>query len=84
MSVDDDFDAHYERINRHHAEVHYLRGAPIESPETKLPPLEWVDMSKWDTEPVPERQWAIKDRVPLNQAGLFSGEGARAKASLSL
>jgi RecA-family ATPase len=41
-------------------------------------------MSKWDSEPVPERQWAIKDRVPLNQAGLFSGEGGTGKSILEL
>src|SRR5262249_51544473 len=41
-------------------------------------------MSKWDSEPVPERQWAIKDRVPLNQAGLFSGEGGAGKSIIEL
>jgi hypothetical protein len=47
-------------------------------------PLAWLDMSKWDTEPVPERKWAIKDRVPLNQAGLFSGEGGAGKSIIEL
>src|SRR4051812_30906239 len=42
-------------------------------------PLQWLDMSRWDSAPVPERQWAIKDRVPLKQAGLFSGEGGTGK-----
>jgi RecA-family ATPase len=46
--------------------------------------LAWVDMSKWDSEPVPERQWAIKDRVPLNQPGLFSGEGGTGKSIIEL
>jgi RecA-family ATPase len=49
-----------------------------------LAPLQWLDMSKWDGEPVPERQWAIKDRVPLNQAGLFSGEGGTGKSIIEL
>jgi RecA-family ATPase len=44
----------------------------------------WLDMSSWDGEPVPERQWAIKDRVPLNQAGLFSGEGGTGKSITEL
>jgi RecA-family ATPase len=48
------------------------------------PPLQWLDMSGWDTEPVPERKWAIKDRVPLNQAGLFSGEGGTGKSIIEL
>jgi RecA-family ATPase len=44
----------------------------------------WLDMSKWDQEPVPDRQWAIRDRVPLKQAGLFSGEGGTGKSILEL
>jgi RecA-family ATPase len=47
-------------------------------------PLSWVDMSRWDVEPMPERKWAIPDRVPLNQAGLFSGEGGTGKSIIEL
>jgi RecA-family ATPase len=47
-------------------------------------PLEWIEMSAWDHEPVPERQWAIRDRVPLNQAGLLSGEGGTGKSIIEL
>jgi RecA-family ATPase len=50
----------------------------------KPPPIRWLDMSNWDSEPVPQRQWAIKDRVPLNQAGLFSGEGGTGKSIIEL
>ena len=46
--------------------------------------FQWLDMSNWDDEPVPERQWAIRDRVPLNQAGLFSGEGGTGKSIIEL
>jgi RecA-family ATPase len=46
--------------------------------------IPWLDMSSWDREPVPERQWAIRDRVPLNQAGLFSGEGGAGKSIIEL
>jgi RecA-family ATPase len=46
--------------------------------------LQWLDMSKWDREPIPERKWAIRDRVPLNQAGLFSGEGGAGKSIIEL
>ena len=48
--------------------------------EDEAPALEWLDMSGWGSEPAPERKWAIKDRVPLNQAGLFSGEGGTGKS----
>jgi AAA domain-containing protein/bifunctional DNA primase/polymerase-like protein len=47
-------------------------------------PLQWLDMSNWDHEPVPERKWAILNRVPLNQAGLFSGEGGTGKSIIEL
>lgn len=40
--------------------------------------LPWLDMSNWDSEPIPERKWAIRDRAPANQVGLFSGEGGPA------
>jgi RecA-family ATPase len=50
----------------------------------KPPPLPWLDMSKWDNEPVPARLWSIKDRVPLKQAGLFSGEGGTGKSIIEL
>jgi RecA-family ATPase len=43
-----------------------------------------LDMSNWDREPVPERKWAIRDRVPLNQVGLFSGEGGAGKSIIEL
>jgi RecA-family ATPase len=77
--------------------THYIEeGAPKEkrngakilshpaAEKTKAPPIKWLDMSGWDTESVPERQWAIKDRVPLNQAGLFSGEGGTGKSIIEL
>jgi RecA-family ATPase len=51
--------------------------------ETKTP-LQWLDMSQWDQMPIPERQWAIRDRVPLKQAGLFSGEGGTGKSIIEL
>jgi RecA-family ATPase len=50
----------------------------------KQEPLKWLDMSAWDGEPIPERKWAIRDRVPLKQAGLFSGEGGTGKSIIEL
>ncbi len=52
--------------------------------KNKRPPLQWVNMSNWDHEPVPERKWAIRNRVPANQAGLFSGEGGTGKSIIEL
>jgi RecA-family ATPase len=47
-------------------------------------PLRWLDMSNWDNEPRPERDWTIRDRVPANQAGLFSGEGGTGKSIIEM
>jgi RecA-family ATPase len=55
-----------------------------DSDHTDQPPLRWVDMSSWDNESVPERRWAILNRVPANQAGLFSGEGGTGKSIIEL
>jgi RecA-family ATPase len=54
------------------------------SSRPNITPLKWLDISNWDREPVPERKWAIRDRVPLNQAGLFSGEGGAGKSIIEL
>lgn len=51
-----------------------------ETPE----PLQWLDMSTWDSQPVPAREWAILDRAPRRQAGLVSGEGGTGKSILEL
>ena len=53
--------------------------------EDSKPPLTWLDMSGWDNEPIPEREWAIPDRVPLKQAGLCgcpAEAGCRLRAEL--
>src|SRR5262249_15011748 len=54
------------------------------APTAPVQPLQWLDMSAWDREPVPERKWAILDRVLLKQAGLFSGEGGTGKSIIEL
>lgn len=59
-------------------------GAEATGTPPQRQPLQWLDMSNWDSEPVPQRKWAIKDRVPLNQAGLFSGEGGTGKSIIEL
>jgi RecA-family ATPase len=47
-------------------------------------PLAFIDMSRWDTEPAPSRLWSVRDRIPLRQPALFSGEGAIGKTLLVL
>jgi len=62
-----------------------IRIKPIEAKKLPpLPPLQWLDMSRWDDEPRPEREWVILDRVPVNQVGLFSGEGGAGKSIIEM
>jgi hypothetical protein len=65
-----------------HGDYVVIKHPPKLNGPVKPKKFDWIDMSRWDDEPLPERQWAIRDHVPLNQAGLFSGEGGTAKASL--
>jgi RecA-family ATPase len=55
-----------------------------QSPAKENAPLKWLDMSSWDHTPIPERKWSIRDRVPLKQAGIFSGEGGTGKSIIEL
>ena len=52
-----------------------------DAPKLKLP---FIKMSTWDTDPVPERQWAVQDRIPLKQTYLFTGNGAVGKSLVDL
>jgi RecA-family ATPase len=48
------------------------------------PPLPYVNMARWDSEPVPEQQWTVLNRIPRRQVALFSGEGAAGKSTIEL
>jgi RecA-family ATPase len=71
-------------ITRHDPVVPLRRAEAKQPPSPEKESLSWIDMSKWDSESVPKRKWAIRDRVPLNQAGLFSGEGGTGKSIIEL
>ena len=46
--------------------------------------VQWADTSTWDATPCPPREWAVRDRIPLRQVTLFSGEGAIGKSIVEL
>src|SRR5262249_52872008 len=50
--------------------------------EATLPPLPFISMATWDTDPIPEQDWAVLNRIPRRQCVLFSGEGAAGKSTL--
>src|SRR5262245_34923343 len=46
--------------------------------------LPFLDLAAWEGQPVPEREWAVQDRIPLRQPTLFSGDGAAGKSTILL
>lgn len=48
------------------------------------PPLPFLNIAAWHDQPVPEREWTVKDRIPRNNVTLLSGEGSVGKSILSL
>jgi RecA-family ATPase len=52
--------------------------------EVKEAPLTFIRLTDWHDRPVPEREWAVLNRVPLNNVTLLSGEGSVGKTILSL
>jgi RecA-family ATPase len=47
-------------------------------------PLPFIDVAAWDGEPVPERQWLVRDRIPARQPFLLTGAGGVGKSILAL
>jgi RecA-family ATPase len=47
-------------------------------------PLPYLDMSGWDSNPAPEREWAVDNRIPMYQPHLTTGHGAIGKSLLEL
>jgi RecA-family ATPase len=52
--------------------------------DNEKPKLPFINMSTWDMDPIPERQWAVQDRIPLKQTYLFTGNGAVGKSLVDL
>jgi DNA polymerase I-like protein with 3'-5' exonuclease and polymerase domains/RecA-family ATPase len=44
----------------------------------------FINMSAWDSEPVPVQQWTVPGRIPLRQSVIFSGEGGAGKSIIQL
>src|SRR5437762_7973424 len=46
--------------------------------------LRIINPVQWRDEPVPERQWIVRDMIPANTVTLLSGDGAVGKSTLAL
>jgi RecA-family ATPase len=47
-------------------------------------PLPFINIAAWHSVAAPEREWVVKDRVPLKNVTLLSGDGGIGKTILSL
>ena len=56
--------------------------AKIEATRPYHPRPQASPIRQWDGEPVPELEYAVPDRFPLENVALFSGEGGQGKSSL--
>jgi RecA-family ATPase len=43
-----------------------------------------IDLARYDSEPIPAREWGVPDRFPRRAACLLSGEGGRGKSMILL
>jgi hypothetical protein len=46
---------------------------PTEEAKPAEPPLPFINIGAWQNQPVPERVWTVKDRIPGNNVTLLSG-----------
>jgi RecA-family ATPase len=53
-----------------------------ETPPPPIEPLETIDPADWDGQKPPERQWIIRNMIPLGEAGLLNGHGGAGKTLL--
>ena len=56
--------------------------AKIEATKPYRPRPQPSPIREWDGQPVPELEYAVPDRYPLDNVGLLSGEGGQGKSSL--
>src|ERR1700687_6131041 len=48
------------------------------------PELRIINPIQWRDEPVPEREWIVRDKIPAKTVTLLSGDGAVGKSTLAL
>jgi AAA domain-containing protein/bifunctional DNA primase/polymerase-like protein len=56
-------------------------GAPNSEPEPRLP---FIIAAAWHGLPIPEREWVLRDRIPMRNVTLLAGDGGVGKTILHL
>jgi AAA domain len=54
------------------------------TPGPGSPPLPFINIAAWQHTPAPECEWVVRDRVPLKNVTLISGDGGVGKTILAL
>jgi RecA-family ATPase len=52
--------------------------------EQQLQPLAFLDPAGWEGQPVPERRWLVRNRIPMANVTLLNGDGAAGKTTITL
>jgi RecA-family ATPase len=52
--------------------------------EPEVAPLVFVDICAWESAPVPPRDWAVLNRIPLRNVTLLSGHGGLGKSIVAM
>jgi DNA polymerase len=50
------------------------------APKFERPPLPFINMHGWDYVPVPEQQWTLPFKIPVQECVIFSGQGGAGKS----
>ncbi|MHC2839806.1 AAA family ATPase [Bradyrhizobium diazoefficiens] len=81
---------HDQRWSARYDDIHRIVNDAVKFQQLQqakaAPPFKiaFIDVTKWHGQPVPERLWAVRDRIPSRQVTLFSGEGGVGKSILLL
>jgi RecA-family ATPase len=70
-------------LARPKADAEHANGRALEA-VSEAPPLEFVNPTIWENEPVPKRQWLVRNRIPAGNVTLLTGDGAAGKTTIAL
>jgi RecA-family ATPase len=52
--------------------------------KTEILPFDTFDASRWEGVPIEPRRWIARDRIPVGEPGIMSGDGGTGKTKLAL
>ena len=58
--------------------------AALAAPAAPPQAFQTFSASSWEGQPIEPRRWVVKDRIPVGEPGVFSGDGGTGKTKLAL